>query len=1027
MNKRCATLIFGLFFLISGLLNVVSAQKNEQRNEPNRLFNDAKAQFNNRNYSTAYALFADYLAQTSDKQSLTAQEACFMKAVAAAKMFNDNADKELLHFIKTYPDNALKTEAYIEIGDYFFQKADYPNAVSYYDKAENIARDEDKGLEIRYKRGYSFLQNGNKKKAENEFAKVKDTDSKYASAATYFYSHIMYEEGKNDKALAGFNKLRTDKNFGKIVPYYIAQIYYKQSNYTSLIEIAQQLISESSSKRNNELGYMLGDSFFKLKRYKEAIPYLKDAVDKDTLFDQNKNYELGYCFFKTGEYKQAIDYLKLINNNDSLAQNAYYYLGCCFLEQNQTATARDYFRQAASMTFDKALGDDALFLYAKLCYQQPSPYNEAIDALQKYITQNPKGEKAKQAKTMLGKIFATTKNYKQALEMLEQIDMPNNELLKITQQTRLNRATELFNEHKDKEALILLDKCEQEPYDNQATAAAFYLKSEIFYRNNRFEEAEKYLNMFYASSDVKKNPYYLKANYSMGYILFRQKKYAVAKDYFRLFLINTSDEDSKRIADAHNRYADCLFMEKDFNQAIKQYDYAINDGNLDVDYAYYQKALALGAMNKTNDEIALLKEALNKFPSSNYAASMMFEIGNAYILLNENNKALEYYEQQATKYPNSIHTKESLGKAGMIYYKLNEDKKALNVLDKLVKEYPGTEQAQAGLLQIRAIYVEENRVDDFFNYVKNIPHTTISTDEQDSILYQAAETRYMDADCQSAIKGFQDYIFRFPQGRFVNNAHYYLADCLVKNGQNQQALESYLAVCNVSKNKFTHNSLLYSANIAYSLKQYELAAEQYLRLESESEINTHSLLAKMGRTRSLYNMNDYSKTIVCAKAALEASKLSVMEKDEVIYMLAKSYLGLNDTAAALNEFNKLKSSSNGEYAGEANYMFAQDLYNKEQYDASEKVIHSITANPSSEYWLAKAFILWGDIFHKRDNNLQAKQTYQSIIDNYDGAELVSLAKERYDAIIAEEEQAKTTNEQSIEQAKAQVDEVIIDK
>ncbi|MDR0789807.1 MAG: tetratricopeptide repeat protein [Bacteroidales bacterium] len=1029
MKRKIFSTIVVVFLVIIASGNVAIAQKNEVTKEPLQLLEDANAKFDDRNYATAYQLYADYITLYGKQQDLTTQRAYYRKAVAAAKMFNNDADKELLYFIESFADNTLKADAYIELADFYFQRNDFINAVVYYNKAETATLDKDKALEICYKRGYGYFQNGEMAKAQNDFTKVKDTKSKYASAATYFNCHILYEKGDYDKALSGFNSLRSDKNFGKIVPYYIAQIYYKQGNYENLIEIAQQLLSESDSKRNNELGYMLGDSFFKLKRYKEAIPYLKEAVDKDTLFDQNKNYELGYCLYKTDNYDEAIGYLKLINNNDSLTQNAYYYLGCCHLEKQDSQTARDYFRQASAMDFDKALKDDALFLYAKLCYQQPTPYNEAVDALQKYITQNSKGDKAKvqEARKMLAKIFATTKNYQQALELLEQIEMPDKELLEITQRTRLNRATELFNEKKDNEAMTLLDKCEKEPYDNQVTAAAYYLKSEILYRNNKFEEAEKYLNMFYTSSDVTKNTYYFKANYSMGYILFNQKKYAVAKDYFRRFLVNTSQEDPKRISDAHNRYADCLFMEKNYKEAIQQYDYAINENSLDVDYAYYQKALALGAINKTNEEISLLKDALVKFNNSNYAASMLFEIGNAYILLNDNQKALEYYEKQTKQYPTSIHTKESLGKTGMIYYKLNEDKKALDALDKLVKQYPGTEQAKAGLLQIRAIYVEQNRVDDFFNYVKNIPHTTISNDEQDSLLYQAAEARYMEADCNTAIKGFQDYIFRFPQGTFVTNAHYYLADCLMKNGQSQQALESYIAVCNASKNKFTHHSLLYSANIAYSLKQYDIAAEQYLRLDAESETNTHSLLAKMGRTRSLYNLKDYQKAIVCAKSTLEQTKLSTPERDEATYMLAQSYLALNDTTSALNEFTKLKNSSNGEYAGEANFVFAQDFFNRGNYDQSEKVIHTITANPSSEYWLAKAFILWGDIFHQRGNNLQAKQTYQSIIDNFEGGQLVNQAQQRLDNIILEENQAKTANEQSQQEAKEQVDEIIIDK
>ena len=67
----------------------------------------------------------------------------------------------------------------------------------------------------------------------------------------------------------------------------------------------------------------------------------------------------------------------------------------------------------------------------------------------------------------------------------------------------------------------------------------------------------------------------------------------------------------------------------------------------------------------------------------------------------------------------------------------------------------------------------------------------------------------------------------------------------------------------------------------------------------------------------------------------------------------------------------------------------------------------------SDYWLAKSFILWADIFHARGNNLQAKQTLQSIIDNYDGEELVQVALQKRNAILEEENPVQEPEEEEI--------------
>jgi hypothetical protein len=89
---------------------------------------------------------------------------------------------------------------------------------------------------------------------------------------------------------------------------------------------------------------------------------------------------------------------------------------------------------------------------------------------------------------------------------------------------------------------------------------------------------------------------------------------------------------------------------------------------------------------------------------------------------------------------------------------------------------------------------------------------------------------------------------------------------------------------------------------------------------------------------------------------------------------------------------------------------------RQQYDPAEKIIERIVSDATSDYWLAYSFILWADIYYARGNNLQAKQTLQSIIDNYDGDDLVSVAREKYDAIVAAEQP----------KAPAEQDEIIIE-
>jgi TolA-binding protein len=76
-------------------------------------------------------------------------------------------------------------------------------------------------------------------------------------------------------------------------------------------------------------------------------------------------------------------------------------------------------------------------------------------------------------------------------------------------------------------------------------------------------------------------------------------------------------------------------------------------------------------------------------------------------------------------------------------------------------------------------------------------------------------------------------------------------------------------------------------------------------------------------------------------------------------------------------------------------MLAQLEFENAKYDVCEKSIFALSENYASyDYWVAKGFLLLSDVYVKKGNTFQAKQTLQSIIDNYEGKDLVAIAREK---------------------------------
>lgn len=1023
MNRKLLMLII----LSNTLCFSLFAQKTEIIKEPQRILNDAKALFNEQKYAASYQQYVNYIDLVKDDNTSELADAYYFKAIAATNLENNDADKQIKEFIHLFPNSSRKNNAYFNLANFYQKQNNFKDAIKTYNEIEVENLTKEQKLEYNYKLGYCYFNNGELATSKSYFSAVKDTRSKYSSPSTYYYAHILYSEKDYDAALKEFKDLRNDRNFKGIVPYYIAQIYYIQEKYSELVKQAEELSQSSNSKRTEETNRMLGEAYCKLERYQEAIPYLEKGVKDNPSASAEDNYLLGYTYCRIEKYQEAIPYLsKAIGNKDSLSQNALYNIGYCYLKTGDKTSARSSFQEAYSLDFDPQIKEDALLNFAKLSYDLPNPFNETLKSFQLYYDTYPKSKKINEVKEYLAQLYGESKNYKDALQLIEELPSRSKAINEAYQRIALNRGIEIFNQGDYREAIKLFNKSIENPFDDNLTAAAYFLRGESSYRLGNYEGAVRNLNSFYKVPNANKSIYYAKANYSMAYNYFKQKDYNKSKDYFSRYLKSSKDEAPNLISDAHNRLGDCYFMEKEFSEASKEYNYVINENLIDVDYATYQKALCAGAMGNIEIKLSILQKALVSFPNSSYKASMLFELANSYLVLEQNDKALQAYTKVVEEYPQSIHVKACIGKIGMLYYKQGNDNMAVQTLDKLVKTYPSTEESKAGLKNIRSIYIDQNKVDDYYEYVKTIPNADFSVNEQDSITYEAAESVYMSGDCEKAIKGLRNYLNKFPVGYFAVNANYYLADCLIKGNNIDSALISYMFICTSPKGIFTEKSILNAANISYDYKNYKQANELYKRLEKESEINNHKSLAQIGIMRSDYYLKNFDSAIVYAKKVLTIEKNTTTINDEANYIIAKSNYGLGDTVKALDGFNLLKKSKNGEYSGEANYVFAENAYLNNKYDQAEKLILTYSSNPTSEFWLAKSIILLGDVYVRKKKNLLAKQTFQSIIDNYEGQDLVELCKTKIRALEVLENVLKEREEKKVQTNKDETDEIIID-
>ena len=938
-----------------------------------------------RNYISALNLF-DQIALKSDENSDLRAEAMFYKALCGLKLDNGNAEEQIADFMKQFPESSFRNRALFEQAIYQFDKKKYNAVLKTFDGLNKAELSSDELIYYYYLRGYSNFDLEKMDAATADFSQIKEGNSIYAAPAQYYYGHIKYLKGDYEAALKEFVKLKKNPVFEKVIPFYISQIYYKQGKYREVVDYTAPLINKVSADQQPELSRILGDSYFHLSEFKNAIQFLEFYLSDKNNRGRSENYMLGYCYYLNSQEAKAIPYLEIASKGkDELAQNACYHLADCYVVSGDKNKARQAFQAASEFDFDAKIKEDALFNFAKITYELSySPFNETIKAFDKYVATYPNSERNDAAYDYLVKVYMSTSNYRDAMTSIEKIKVKSTSVKKAYQRVAYYRALESFNNLDYDGAITDFNKSiEAGDFNKTYKALSLFWKAEASYRLNDFNQAITGYNNFMTSSGASALPEYNTAQYNLAYAYFQLKDYSNAADYFRKYLNIETDKRSQKVADANNRLGDCNYLNRDYGSAISNYDRALTMNLYDADYALFQKAFCLGLQRDNQSKISSLQSLISIYPKSSYQDDALFEIAKTYERINQPQLAIRNYQDLITRFPQSNFLNKALVQLGLVYYNLNDFQTSIKYYKQVIDRSPNSPETQAALSGMKNSYVEMNDVDSYFAYTRNLGSgVQVSASEQDSLSYQAAERLYMAKD-KKARSLFEKYLNQFPNGAFMLNSHFYLAEILYGDGDNAKALAEYELVIAQPDNYFTPGSLYKAAGIQYDLQNYSVALSYFERFAKTTDAGNRMQDVYTGIMRCQFKLKNYQASSDAANQVLTTDKVSDILKRETNYMLAISYYKLGNSDKAFPILSKLSSDTNSAEGAESKFLVAQILFERQKLKEAEKeIMDFIDKNSPHQYWLAQSFILLSDIYLKNGDEFQAKHTLTSVIDNY---------------------------------------------
>ncbi|MFB6307208.1 MAG: tetratricopeptide repeat protein, partial [Flavobacteriales bacterium] len=674
-------------------------------------YKTAEELYDKQKYNAAQKKYEEAIEKINDPNHQISIASKYKAAQCALKLYNEDAKKRLKRFISEYPESPKINSAKFQLANYNYRKSKYNDAIHWYDQVNEQNLEDKEVTELKFKKGYSFFESDSFVQASKLFYQIKDKETPYYSPANYYYAHIAYNDEKFQTALESFQKLEDHKKFGKIVPYYITQIYYKQEKYPKLIEYASPLFESSNPERKNEIARLLGNAYYRTSQYEKAVPYLKKFNHSGYGKSREDKFQLGFAYYKSGKYEKAIKAMKpMTRSEDSIAQLAYYHLGNTYLKQGEKEYAMRAFRSASNLRHDKKIRQQSLFNYAKLAYETSyNPYNQAVRVLRKYIEEYPETPEAIKAKEYLVNVFMSTKNYKTALRSLEEIQEKKYKLKTAHQIVAFNRGVQLFQDNNLGQAIKTFDKANKYKINRKLNAKSLYWKAEAYFNIGRYKKAIEAYNKFRDEPGAFLLKKYKLAYYGLGFSHFKIKQYEKAATEFRNFVDNAEGEFEKKVADAYLRIGDSYYIQKKYLQAIEYYHKGSKHSQ-NGDYGLFQKAVCLGLTGKKKKKAKTLKKFLSKYDNSKYNSEVKYNLARHYFTEKEYDKAFELYDEIVKEYPNSSFARKSRMEKGLIHYKQNKNKKALRSFKESVKEAENYNEAEEALQRIKSIYVSMDKI-----------------------------------------------------------------------------------------------------------------------------------------------------------------------------------------------------------------------------------------------------------------------------------------------------------------------------
>lgn len=927
------------------------------------------------------------------RESLSAAEeehAAFMGALAAAALGQDDAVGQLKKYMSDYPASVDRTTIEMALAGLYYDRGEYATALKCYNGMAVGRMYADQFPEYLEKKGYCLLKLGEYDSAHRCFDALSHLRG-YGNTARFYLGYVAYAKGDYDRAADLFKKVNTSAAPGNMADFYLSQIYFSEKDYDKALSTSRKLLKSTAGIDKAfvaEAERIAGESYYHLGNDAQAIAYLKRYVAECPEGAPSAFYILGLSEYRRQNYPTAIDYLSHVTGEENaMGQSAYLFIGQSYLKEGNADGAVMALSRAAQRDYDPEVSETAFYNYAVAKTSGGRmPFGSSVGTFEEFLQRYPHSRYAPEVQRYVISGYLTDNNYESALESISKISDPSEATMKAKQHILYTLGSrDIMAGNVDGGLSRLRASRSLGKLDADAYRESGLWIGEALYRKGDYDgAASAYLE--YLAELPKSAPNRPLALYDLGYARFGSKRFDDALTDFTRYVNAPGSTTEAMQADARNRMGDCYYYAGQFGKASSQYDTAYQLSPSTGDYALFQKGLMKGLVRDHKGKLAVMREMMDKFPSSGLVPSGLLEMAEAYGELGDNDNAIATYKTLVKDYSSTSQGRQGYLLLAITYMEQGKRDKAIDSYKTVLRKYPTSEEARVASDDLKRIYSDMGRLDEFADYVNSIEGAPrMDATEVERLTFQSAEKEYAST---GSTKRLEDYVNRFPDGGDIPSALQYLAESAAAAGDDAKAL-GYASriVDDYPDSRAIESALAIKGDVEYRQGKGEIALATFRALQRRASSPRSLNAARMGVLRVSRDLGKHKDVIAEADELLGADGVSGLERDDVMFARGYASMSLGRTDQAVKDWSALASDVDKEVGAKSAYYLGQLYYDQGNMKQARKVTDRlIEANPPHHYWLARGFILLSDIHRKQGSRFEADEYLKTLRDNYPGKE-----------------------------------------